>query len=285
MVGNRSRIEDDTVRNILGSHLRPLSTTAVLAVLTALSWATASAQNQRVFNLGNPPPSGTPTPQDSAQPQRIVTMAAPDGQPYRIGGVPIELPPPSNQFVDPGRDYLGFMELTVPTGNRFLAGFVLTEDLPFVRSGHGVRLSRFAMVQVMRRGEFMEMSATEFKKVTEQIDQGLGKVLNSTLKESEEEFNHRMKSLHLENVQLSIGKPVQLGCFFSKPDAYSIGFIVPVSANGTTLKMVNGSVFVRAKDRLLFLYLYAEYKDQDTLKWMRRTSEDWADAVLKANTQ
>ena len=77
--------------------------------------------------------------------------------------------------------------------------------------------------------------------------------------------------------------PVQLGRLFSKRDAYGIGMIMPLSMGGINMKMGMGIALMRVKQRLLFVYLYAEYKNEDTVKWLRKTTDDWADAILKAN--
>jgi hypothetical protein len=61
--------------------------------------------------------------------------------------------------------------------------------------------------------------------------------------------------------------------------------VMPVAKNGSTIKVVVGVIFLRARDRLLFAYVYAPYKDQETVKWMRKTTENWADAIVKSNEQ
>ena len=63
----------------------------------------------------------------------------------------------------------------------------------------------------------------------------------SSMKEVEEEFNRRMKSLDLEEATVSLGKPIQLGCLFSKPDAYGFGMVVPVEMGGQKSTMVGGA--------------------------------------------
>jgi hypothetical protein len=101
----------------------------------------------------------------------------------------------------------------------------------------------------------------------------------------EEELNRRMKTLNLDDPKISFDKPVQLGSFFSKQDAFGLGMIMPVSSKGSTTTMVGGIILLRVKNRMLFAYLYATYKDQETVRWVRKTSEGWADAILAANKE
>jgi len=107
-------------------------------------------------------------------------------------------------------------------------------------------------------------------------------VLGSSFKESEDEFNKRMKAMNLDT-EISYGKPVMLGTLFFKIDAYGFGMIAPVTANGTTVRMVVGGAIFRAKNRVLFAYFYAVYKDDQTVGQVRAETEQWTDAILAAN--
>jgi hypothetical protein len=39
----------------------------------------------------------------------------------------------------------------------------------------------------------------------------------------------------------------------------------------------------RLRNRLVLGYIYSEYKDEDSVHWVSRVTEEWADALLKAN--
>jgi hypothetical protein len=202
----------------------------------------------------------------------------------KAGGTPIAIPPPTTEMSEVGYDNREFMEVFVAPNNRLIAAFVLTNDLPKLTSGSdNLMMSRYAMVQVPRRGEYMDCGASDFKEVTDGAKEEFGNIMSSSMAEAEEEFNRRMKSLDLEEATVSLGKPIQLGCLFSKQDAYGFGMIMPLSMGGENMKMGMGGALMRVKQRLLFVYLYSEYKDEDTVKWLRKTTEAWADAILKAN--
>jgi len=204
-------------------------------------------------------------------------------QSFKAGGVSILIPVPSSVFVEAG-DSRSLMELFVPQNNRLLSGFVFPEDLPLLaKGGDDSILTKYALVEVPRRGEYMDCGTNDFKDVISGAKKSFGDITTSSLKEAEEEFNRRMESLDVTNAQLSIGNPLQLGCLFSKSDAYGFGMIAEVSMSGKNIKMAMGSALLRVKKRLVFVYLYAEYKNDDTVKWIRKTTEEWSDAILKAN--
>jgi hypothetical protein len=37
------------------------------------------------------------------------------------------------------------------------------------------------------------------------------------------------------------------------------------------------------QSRLIYAYVFSAFKDEDSVQWVRKTSEQWADAILKAN--
>ena len=85
-------------------------------------------------------------------------------------------------------------------------------------------------------------------------------------------------------ITLDEARAVQLGTLFSKPDASAVGMIMPVSFGGKTKKMVMGMIVIHVlQSRVLFIYTYAEYKDESSVQWIRNTDEHWADAILQAN--
>ncbi len=203
---------------------------------------------------------------------------------FKAGGTPIAIPPPTSDMTEVGYDNRELMEVFVIPNNRLIAAFVLTNDLlRLTKKADDLSISKYALVQVLRNGEYMDCTPNDFKEGISDVSEQFGDAINSSsMKEAEEEFNQRMKSLDLD-VAVSLDKPLQLGCLFSKEDAWGFGMIAPVSVGGQNIKIASGIVLMRVKLRVLFVYLYAEYKNEDTIKWIRKTTENWADAILKAN--
>jgi hypothetical protein len=215
---------------------------------------------------------------------KAAATAAPAAAPaYRAGGVPLLLPSPTQELVEVGNDNRAIMEVFAPEQNRLLAAYVLTDDAPRLRAGGQNMLSKYALVEVPRNAEFTDVTAQNFKDLTAGMDQQFGAALDSSVKEGEDTINRRLKALNLDDANVALDKPAQLGAFFSKQDAYGLGLILPVTSKGTTIKMVAGVVILRAQNRLLYAYLYTVYKDEDTVKWVRKATGDWAEAILAAN--
>jgi hypothetical protein len=202
---------------------------------------------------------------------------------YRAGGKSIVIPSPTKDLVEVGDDYRVLFDNIVPVQNRLLAAFLSPGEAALIESGKGKRLSRYSLVEVPRQREFADFTPENLKEVVDSTNQKLGSNLDSSLKESEEQFNRRMKDLKLDKATVTLDEPIPLGCLFSKKDTYAMGMIMPFTREGKTTKMVAGIVFLRVQNRLLFAYLYSVYEDEDSVRWVRATSEDWADAILKAN--
>lgn len=205
-------------------------------------------------------------------------------QSFETGGTPIVIPSPAAEMSEMGYDNRALMEIFVPVNNRLIAAFAPTKDLPgLTKRADDLTLTKYAMVEVPRRSEYADIGAADFRKVAAGVRKQFGETMHASTKEAQEEFRRRLDSLDLDEVTVDIGKPLQLGTFFSRPDAYGFGMIVPVSTGDRKVKMGMGVALIRVKRRLLFVYLYAAYKGKDTVLWLREKTEGWAAAILKAN--
>jgi hypothetical protein len=219
----------------------------------------------------------------SAQDKGTSAPASAGNQTFRVGGKTILLPSPSTDVVEVGSDYRVLMENFVPENNRLLAGFIPPENFPALKKGSLKSLETYAMVEVPRRAEFMDMDAGAYKQIVDALSKQFGADLEAQMKEQEETINRRLKSLSAEAATISLDKPVPLGLLFSKTDACGVGLIMPVSSQGSTTRMVMGMTVLRVQSRILFGYVYTVYKDETTVQWVRKTTEAWADTILKRN--
>jgi len=206
-------------------------------------------------------------------------------QSYKAGGVPILIPCPNTDLVEVGSDNREGMNVFVPENNRLLCAFVLKEDLSLLFTDESKNImSKYALVEVPRGGENMSCEQSDFKIVIDGIKESFNDALPSVMNESEDILNSRLKSLDIDNLNVKIGQPISLGCFFQKNDIYGLGMLMEVNMGGVDTKMGAAIILLRVKKRLLFVYLYAEYKNDETIKWLRTVGEKWSGEILKANT-
>lgn len=221
----------------------------------------------------------------NAQDQGSTPDKPDEPQSYRAGLRSIVIPPPTADLHELGSDYRVLAEGFAPDTNRLIAAFLLAEDAANVHAGVSKPLSHYALVETLRRTEFANIDDKTFKEVTESMAQQFGATLEASMKDQEQELNHKLKAMRGDVATITLDKPVQLGSFFCKLDACGFGTIMPVSTAGSAVKMVTGSTLLRVQNRLLYVFVYAIFKDEDSVQWVRKTSELWADSILDANKQ
>lgn len=243
-------------------------------------------------NASAPPaePQAGPGDQAQAAPATETPAAAPTAgtapaATFRVGGESIAIPSPTGDMVEIGVDHRVLFDVVVPDMNRLVAAFLLEKDAAQLQStNNSGPLSPYALVEVLRQGEFAEIDASDFKTLSGQMGQQLGSIIDSSVKETQEEFDRRMKAMNLDN-KIDYGQPVMLGTLFSQTDACGFGMLAPVTMNGTSVKMVVSVILLRVKSHVLFAYFYVAYKDEKSTDWVRTTSQQWSDAILAANPE
>jgi len=212
---------------------------------------------------------------------QIATAEVPEIESFKAGGISINIPPPAG-LIEVGYDVREQMEIFVNTTNRLLSAYMISDDIPrFVQGDKDLVLSRSACVQVLRQNEYQSYGTSDFNELVDYMKSSSNNDMASITEETEAEFNRRMESMNLG--KMSITTPIELGTLFSKPDAYSFGMISTSSDGSKSWTIVVSTTFVRVRDRIILTYLTAEYKDDETIATVRKTSEEWADAILAVN--
>jgi hypothetical protein len=175
------------------------------------------------------------------------------------------------------------LETYAPNSNRLIAAFVTPADLAVLQTGRVPLSKQYAMVEVPRSAEFLDLNDELFGQIRLNVSQQYEGNVELDVKNGVDEVNEKEKALTGKESNLRIDKPIQLGRFFAKPNADGFGMILPVSGNGVKLQRAMGVALVRVNHRLLFIYLYMDYNGEDTVRLVRATLENWTDAILKAN--
>lgn len=203
---------------------------------------------------------------------------------FRVGLQSINIPRPDSELVEAGPDYRSLAEPLAPASNRLVAAFLLPADLKTTESrGALASLTRYALVESPRRAEFTDITPALFKQVNDGINGQFGATLADKVADQQKEIDQKLKALTSQPTSIKLEKPVMLGSHFSKPDAVGYSAIMPLSVNGTTRSLAMGMAVIRVHQRLLFLYAYAPYLNQDSVTSVQTITERWSTAILKAN--
>lgn len=201
---------------------------------------------------------------------------------FRVGLKTIAIPAPADNLHETGSDYRVLLENLVPTSNRLVAGFLTPDELKGLQTS--TSLTQYALVEVPRRAEFADVTPEIFKQINDSLATQFGGDGSGTLKTQQDELDRKLKDLGATST-VTLEKPLLLGSLFNKPDAVSYGEVMPVTVNGVTTKMVMAVNVIRVHQRVLFFYLFIDFKNEDSVKWVSATGEKWADAILAANKE
>lgn len=203
---------------------------------------------------------------------------------YRVGMKSITVPAPGD-LEETGTDYRVLFEPLAPDSNRLIAAFAPARDIAKLPAGSEDGLARYALLETLRQAEFAEINESVFKQSKELMAQQFGTTVDAPaldVKAVQDELNHKFKAQG-GTAEISLDKPVPLGVLFSKADAMGFGMMMSLRSNEKNQKMVAGMALIRAQSRLLYAFVFTRYTGDDSIAWVRTTSEHWADAILKAN--
>jgi hypothetical protein len=199
----------------------------------------------------------------------------------RAGKVNFSIPSPATDLVEMGPDLRVLMETSAPGNLRLIAAFIPPDNLAKLPAESNMRFQNYALVEVPRAAEFRDVDQAVFKTVVDGArEQFSGGDLQLNMQTT---MDRRLADLGVGAGKVTFDKPTQLGTIFAKPDATGFAMMVPMAANGQTGTMVGATILVRVRSRVLFAYLFSQYKDKGSVDWVLKTAGTWADAILKSN--
>lgn len=219
----------------------------------------------------------------AARDAKPAAAASASAQDFRAGGKSFVLPSPIAEMQELGPDYRNVMDVLVPNSNRLVAAYLLSDDIPDLQAGKQKQHTKLALVETIRQAEFYDLDEANFQVVVTSTQAAMGQMAEGGMKDQVEEITKKIKAANPNAADIQMDKPLMLGTFFSKPNAQGFGMMMPVTVNNKTTNNICGALILRVKDRLLAAYIYTPYKDESSVRWVRETSEKWADAILQAN--
>ena len=193
------------------------------------------------------------------------------------GGVSINLPGPTGNFVEVGDNLRSLFALLVGGGSRLLTAYLPAEDLAGM-SHRPTNMEVYAMVEVDKETENMQLSANEFREMLKDIEPEMDA---GTLQDAQQQLNHQLGTLATSPIEL--GQPQMLGRMFQKDDATGFGMLEAVKHGGLRETMVAGFALVRVKQHIVLAYLFHKYDSPDAVRWVRTTLDSWSDGILASN--
>lgn len=209
-------------------------------------------------------------------------LAAETAFPVQAGGTEIIIPIP-DQYVEVGDEHRFFPD---EAPNRLLAWFVKLEDMKKFSSDNKEILNRYMQIQISKGAENRTISASDFSKVAASVS----KQQNADYAKSMQEVNRILKKLAMASKdipEVEISHPKSLGTFLKTDRA--VGFLMLMSVSSKEqekpIPVLCGGTIMRVREKLIFAYVYAEAHDKDAMQWVKSTSRQWAESIIKVNGQ
>lgn len=209
-----------------------------------------------------------------------------------VGGLKIDIHAPEGfhevSSISPETRELA--EIMTPPENRLLAVFISDEDLRKITNGEKADFNRYMLLQVYRKTENTNVSPEQFQKISSQIKEQQNTLLVNAKEYIDNHFDGVTEKLSKESdvfLQIKIGEQIPLGIFLDKQNALGFAnlskYMIEENGQQNTNVLTACSSVILIKDKLLFSYVYSNYKAQNDIIWAKSTSKEWVNSLLTAN--
>ena len=210
-----------------------------------------------------------------------------------LGGTPIYLPAPVgfHEISTLSPENKRIAELSTYKNNRLLAVYYSEGDVGRIMKNENAELSKYMLVQTMDSAVKRKTSKSQFRDLADGIKDDQYKLWNQ-YKHKVEPWMEKTSSniadaYNFINFEMKIGEPVPLGVFYDTPEAFSFAMLTKfsTSAEGENFEsvIIGGSNIMLINNKMLFVYVYANFHSQDDIDWVRSISKSWLESIQSSN--
>jgi len=209
-----------------------------------------------------------------------------------VGGTEISIPAPEgfheiSKLSSETRDHF---ETFTPPDNRLLGVFLLEEDLGLLMKDETPDVRRYMLLQSYRKLEDYDLSRREFDELADSIKEQNNSLMQEVKREVESLLaatSEKLSEEYQTSVAFQVSNSVPLGVFLERRNAIGYAnltkYETAIEDEVENSTMIMSISLLRLKNRLLYAYVYERYETQESIDWVRKTSTQWAKAMLEAN--
>jgi hypothetical protein len=211
------------------------------------------------------------------------------GETVQLGSRSLNIPNPEGfqplAAVSPR--YIAAAQAYLPATNHLLEAYATPADVSALGQGQPASLARYFQLQAPRKAEGIAVSAAEFADASKQVEEGLEQTVKNSQQlatQLTQQGNAEVKRLTASDPKIALTGIGYLGAFRREP--WGLFFSISsglTAADGTNQVMVCGGALVLVNYQLLFLYSYAQLRDESDRRWVEQATSAWADAIRAAN--
>lgn len=202
---------------------------------------------------------------------------------FKVGGVSLIFNSPISEMKETGYDIRERLEVFTPQGNRLIAGFLTLGDFERINSGLEPEMNFYGMIQVIRQLEFYDVTIQDFNDFYDMMKTEWAEMMSSSSLKGEVQADLNKTAEILDIGEMSLGDIKNLGEFFRKEKSFAFGSLMSIESGGEKSLLVCGASVLNLKQRLILVYLYKSYINNNTITEVKKSLEDWCDLIIREN--
>lgn len=173
-----------------------------------------------------------------------------------------------------------------------LAVHMTTDDIQRLNRAEKPALDSYTKVSVQRSSRGRVSTSAELEAIKKELrrpDTAVFDINNPSLQPTLKNLNKGLTELNARETTVDMNQPIVLGEFQNTPNIYATLIVIKYKVNTTGRETVDTVVFsvsyVRAKDRLIYVYAYRKYLSQQDATAVVEFAKRWNNQIVAANAK
>lgn len=198
-----------------------------------------------------------------------------------IDNTEIVIPVPRFGLIEVGSENHHLFAQVVPNTNRLLAAYYKPEELTDKIAGKKGWTSSYALIETVIDVENIDISPAQFSQLNEESKKLIATRWDTIITLTQEVIRSRFGDINER--QFDLGKFEHLAVVQDTTDIFSYLLRMDIKSNDEVMRYVATATYIRAKSKLLLIYLYRRYENPETILALVKDSQEWNRNILVAN--
>jgi hypothetical protein len=182
------------------------------------------------------------------------------------------------------------IETTEAPINDVLLAHLPVSDCELLRKGSNPTYNLYTKISVLKAAREVAISREIMASGVDGFRKNVGTYLDPNgpeLKRLQKHIEQGLSRVDATETTIDFSKPQQLGEFNIGADVHSFLMLMTltVAANGkqATVPMLSTTTFLRAKERVVFVYAFMKYRSNADLDTIKQFTTKWTSSIIAAN--
>ncbi|HEX20066.1 MAG TPA: hypothetical protein ENG78_04515 [Acidiferrobacteraceae bacterium] len=179
--------------------------------------------------------------------------------------------------------------LTLPH-KEFLVLYVSTEDMQRIRSGKQPQMKQYITAQISSAARKKRILVKTFRQLRAKLRQRLSGKQGYSVVSGQKQINRitgklRQQAPDMKSIKVGTMRPI--GILFDGRQAISYGVLVKYRTSINNMPedilMVGSVTYVMVRNKLLSVYVFRVYKNDNDIQWVNKTTKGWVRSIMRRN--